>query len=123
MAAPTGRVRYCHPGPGFAQPLVEMDSEHHKSALLYCLPLSSRMSLSDIVAFRLGMINPLLCVPLNRGGVSGFIIVAHEKQGSLLPNPVSTFVFVLGGGVACPCACLLFCMGHRWHFGPAGLCL
>lgn len=97
MAAPRGRVRYCPPGPGSACPLVEMESGHHKSALLYCLVLlllSSRMALLDLVAFRLGVINPLLCVPLSQGGVSGSRIVVCEKHGSLLPNPVSTCVSV-----------------------------
>lgn len=106
-----------------------MESGHHKSALLYCLVLlllSSRMALLDLVAFRLGVINPLLCVPLSRGGVSGSRIVVCEKHGSLLPNPVSTCVSVcvcaLRDYAACPCACLLLSVGHRWHFGPAGLC-
>lgn len=58
------------PGSGSAHSSVEMESEHHKPTLFYCLLLllPSGMSLLDLVAFRLGVINPLLCLPLNKGG-------------------------------------------------------
>lgn len=99
-----------------------MESGHHKSTLLYCLflLLPSRMSLLDLVAFRLVVINPFLCMPLNKGGMSGSRIVAHEKHGSLLPDPVSACECVLGGCAVCLCVCLLLCMGHSATLAQQG---
>lgn len=54
--------------------------------------------------------------------MSGPSIVAHEKHGSLLPDPVSTCVRVLGGCAACPVP-VCSCVGDRGGTEvPGGLC-
>lgn len=72
----------CHPSPGFIHPSGEMEGGCHRSLVLCPLlfPLyPHRMSLLVLMAFRLGVLSPVLCKPLSRDGVSGSTTLPHIR--------------------------------------------
>lgn len=84
------------------------------TSLLYCVlrlccSFPGRASLLGLVAFRLGLVSPVLCKPLSRGGTSGSRTVATVGSCLAPPDPVC----VLGVCAACPCVCLLLLLGTR----------
>lgn len=58
------------PWPGSCSPSAEMEggTTTLPCFIVYFCSYPARISLLDLVAFRLGVINPLLCMPLNKGG-------------------------------------------------------
>lgn len=106
------------------RPWLLREAESGTITLLHCLLFfcSYPAELLDLVAFRLGVINPVLCMHLNRGDVSGSTFVPMVLCCLPLRAPVCV---CWGACAACPSVCLLLsvCVGHGWHLGPAGALL